>query len=47
MNSAPDFDVTSLGEGHFRWVVGAMAELCVALARQGRAEPRLRWDAFL
>jgi glutathione synthase/RimK-type ligase-like ATP-grasp enzyme len=47
MNSAPDFDVTSLGEAHFRWVVGAMAELCVALARSGRAEPALRWDAFL
>jgi glutathione synthase/RimK-type ligase-like ATP-grasp enzyme len=47
MNSAPDFDVSSLGEDHFRWVVGAMGELVVALARARRAEPALRWDALL
>lgn len=43
MNSAPDFDITSLGEAHFRWVVGEMAELCVGLARgERRAAPRFR-----
>jgi hypothetical protein len=33
MNSAPDFDVASLGEAHFAWVVDAMADLVIALAR--------------
>src|SRR5262245_33922206 len=47
MNSAPDFDISSLGEGHFRWVVDRMADLVVALGREGRAAPRHRWDALL
>ena len=47
MNSAPDFDVTSLGEAHFGWVVAAMGELVVTLARQGRAGASHRWDALL
>jgi glutathione synthase/RimK-type ligase-like ATP-grasp enzyme len=47
MNSAPDFDVTSLGEAHFRWVVGQMADLVIALARLGRDASRLRWDWLL
>ena len=33
MNSAPDFDITSLGEGHFRWVVEKMTDLVIALAK--------------
>src|SRR5262249_55026954 len=37
MNSAPDFDITSLGEDHFRWVVDKMATLVIALAH---TEPR-------
>lgn len=37
MNSAPDFDISSLGEEKFRWVVGEMADLLIDLARQ---EPR-------
>jgi glutathione synthase/RimK-type ligase-like ATP-grasp enzyme len=47
MNSAPDFDITSLGDHHFAWVVEKMAELCIALARRGREEPAMRWDAFV
>ena len=47
MNSAPDFDITSLGDEHFAWVVDKMADLTIDLARQGRATPALRWDAFL
>ncbi len=49
MNSAPDFDITSLGEGHFRWVVDKMADLVIALARAGadRDPSRMRWDALL
>lgn len=47
MNSAPDFDITSLGEGHFRWVVDKMADLVIALARDGEGAPRLRWDSLL
>ena len=47
MNSAPDFDVTSLGEDHFRWVVDRMADLVIGLARQGRDAARMRWDALL
>ncbi len=33
-NSAPDFDISSLGEWHFDWVVEAMAELVIARANQ-------------
>lgn len=45
MNSAPDFDITSLGEDHFRWVVAEMAELCIRLAREEKpADPR--WNAL-
>lgn len=39
MNSAPDLDVTSLGEDHFRWAVEKMADLVCALAC-GAAPPR-------
>ena len=46
MNSAPDFDVTSLGEGHFEWVVARMAELVIDLALAARTAP-YRWDALL
>jgi glutathione synthase/RimK-type ligase-like ATP-grasp enzyme len=34
MNSAPDFDVSSLGEEKFRWVVDKMADLVVRLAHE-------------
>jgi hypothetical protein len=47
MNSAPDFDITSLGEAHFRWTTEKMADLCIRLAKAGPAAPSLRWDAML
>ncbi len=33
MNSAPDFDVSSLGPDKFGWVVDKMADLVISLAR--------------
>jgi hypothetical protein len=49
MNSAPDFDITSLGEAHFRWTTEKMADLCIRLAKEGPPPPTpmLRWDAML
>lgn len=46
MNSAPDFDVASLGQAHFEWVTGRMAELLVDLAKRPGPE-RYRWDDLL
>ncbi len=37
MNSAPDFDISSLGEEKFRWTVGKMADLVVRLALEPAA----------
>jgi hypothetical protein len=46
MNSAPDLDITSLGEESFAWAVGRMAELVIRLAHA--PEPATyRWDAML
>jgi hypothetical protein len=48
MNSAPDFDVSSLGEAYFSWVVERMADLVVSLAGGvGDAADIHRWDALL
>lgn len=47
MNSAPDFDLSSLGEHHFRWVVGRMADLVIELARATPARGPGRWDEML
>jgi glutathione synthase/RimK-type ligase-like ATP-grasp enzyme len=47
MNSAPDFDITSLGEAHFRWTTEKMADLCVQLAKNGPVTTAMRWDAML
>jgi glutathione synthase/RimK-type ligase-like ATP-grasp enzyme len=48
MNSAPDFDISSLTERYFPWVVNAMADLLMdrALATTTGAEAS-RWDQFL
>jgi glutathione synthase/RimK-type ligase-like ATP-grasp enzyme len=46
MNSAPDFDVSSLGEAHFRWVVDRMADLVLSLA-EAPPTPRYRWSDAL
>ena len=47
MNSAPDFDITSLGESHFKWVVEKMADLCIRLAKAGPTPTAMRWDVML
>jgi hypothetical protein len=39
MNSAPDFDSSSLGDDQFRWVVEKMADLVIARAKSGRVAP--------
>jgi hypothetical protein len=46
MNSAPDFDISSLGDQHFPWVVEKMADLVIRLAHEAPVS-KLRWDAFL
>lgn len=46
MNSAPDFDISSLGDAHFSWVVSRMAELVIDLAREAPSK-NLRWDDLL
>lgn len=47
MNSAPDFDVSSLGEPHFRWTVERMAELVIDLALWDAPSRAHRWDELL
>jgi hypothetical protein len=47
MNSAPDLDITSLGEEHFRWVVEKMADLVIRAALEPKAAPRHHWDELL
>lgn len=47
MNSAPDFDITSLGENYFTWVVQAMADLVITKAAQPAQPTRYRWDELL
>lgn len=46
MNSAPDFDITSLGQRHFEWTVATMAEFAVSVASGERRE-RLDWRRWL
>lgn len=46
MNSAPDFDISSLGDEHFRWTVQRMAELCIDLAL-AKPSSKMRWDDLL
>lgn len=47
MNSAPDFDITSLGEEYFAWVVRTMADLVMDYAVHPAPSMNYRWDAFL
>lgn len=48
MNSAPDFDITSLTERYFPWVVNAMADLVIRRAREAAEnKPQYRWDSLL
>jgi glutathione synthase/RimK-type ligase-like ATP-grasp enzyme len=46
MNSAPDFDISSLGEPAFPWVVDRMADLCIRHALAPRTHLR-SFDAFV
>jgi len=47
MNPAPDMDIYSLTPVHFEWVVQAMADMAIRLAKApvGRAKPS--WEQFL
>ncbi len=47
MNSAPDFDISSLGPDHFAWVVDKMADLVIDMAKRPPADPPSTWDAVL
>lgn len=47
MNSAPDFDISSLGPQHFEWVVSKMADLAIQLAEGPEQKLPLRWDSML
>jgi hypothetical protein len=49
MNTAPDFDRSSLPEETFQWVVHAMADLAIeeARSRKGTEAPLPRWDRLL
>jgi glutathione synthase/RimK-type ligase-like ATP-grasp enzyme len=47
MNSAPDFDITSLTVVYFDWVVNAMADQVIDRALAPASQPPLQWDAYL
>ena len=47
MNSAPDFDISSLTEKHFPWVVDAMATLLIKKAKAKPTKVNYRWDYLL
>lgn len=47
-NPAPDMDYWSLKEKFFTWVVGVMADMCIAKAKAGRKEPsEMIWNKLL
>ncbi len=43
MNSAPDFDISSLGPEHFRWTVEKMADLVIRLAKETPPPRAMNW----
>jgi hypothetical protein len=47
MNSAPDFDITSLGEENFAWVTKQMARLVCELAKAPKPPPARSWDEVM
>lgn len=47
MNSAPDFDISSLGPDHFAWVVEKMADLVIRLATDPKRPDPLPWHTML
>lgn len=49
LNPAPDFDIYSLGEFHFNWVINTMADLVIEYAT-GKTKPQkveYRWDSLM
>ena len=46
-NAAPDFDISSLKDKYFAWVVAKMADLVIERVKQGPVTPTHRWDHFL
>lgn len=48
MNSAPDFDISSLTEKYFSWVVDKMANLVIDFAKQAANQPnQYRWNELM
>jgi hypothetical protein len=47
MNPAPDMDIYSLTPEWFEWVVSAMADMTIRMAKQPVAKPAASWQAFL
>ena len=48
MNSAPDFDISSLTELYFPWVVRNMADMLMERAQErSKAKPGTQWDQFI
>ena len=47
MNPAPDMDVYSLTPHYFEWVVNAMADMSIKLARESRSVDASRRDSWL
>ena len=48
MNSAPDFDISSLTETYFSWVVNAMADLLIERAKKTvKKRTTYRWDKLI
>ena len=47
MNPAPDMDIHSLTPTHFEWVVKAMADMAIRLAKAPPTAPRPSWENFL
>jgi hypothetical protein len=48
-NPAPDFEVTSLTDAYFPWVVNKMADLCIdlALGKRPRTQARPEWSSLI
>jgi len=47
MNSAPDFDISSLGESHFTWTINRMADLVIDLAKRPAQDHPPTWSTLL
>jgi glutathione synthase/RimK-type ligase-like ATP-grasp enzyme len=48
MNSAPDFDISSLTDIYFSWVVTSMADFLIAQAKTpSKKRRKYRWDALM